>query len=89
MQVNSTENYPEIQDENRPPPGMVLQQHEARQISGILQPAKDIPNLEDQERETKSAKIEERNLEYKQANDIESLYVSIKEYTVNLHLWII
>ncbi|XP_042240559.1 probable inactive serine/threonine-protein kinase bub1 isoform X2 [Homarus americanus] len=47
--------YFEDQDENRPPPGMV-QQREYRQVSGVLQPAADIPflPLEDQESQKES-----------------------------------
>lgn len=85
-----TENYPEIQDENRPPTGMVQQPCEIRQISGILQPAKHIPVLQDQERKKmKSAEIEEKNFECREANDIESLYVSIKYYAVIFQTWIV
>ncbi|XP_063883652.1 uncharacterized protein LOC135112755 [Scylla paramamosain] len=69
--------YPEVQDENCPPAGMILLPHETRHISGVLQPAKYIPVPQDQEtQDVKSVEIEERNFEYRQANDIEPLYVS-------------
>lgn len=75
---SDAETYPEIQDENCPPAGMVLLPHESRHMSGVLQPAKYIPVPQEQEtQDAKRVEIEERNFAYRQANDTESLYVSI------------
>lgn len=80
MQVSIADNvekYPEIQDENCPPPGLVQQPCETRQISGILVPAKDIPVLKDEESQEMGKLRNETNWN---ANDAESLYVSLYSY---------
>lgn len=71
------EKYPENQDENCPPAGLVQQPCETRHISGILLPATDIPIPKDQEYQEIMKSGNDTNWN---VNDVEPLDVSLSNH---------